>query len=214
MLLEMREQYGEILLKRWNITFRYSLMFMQQIDGIPVCTFNEDTMHVALSFPFLVIRVHRVLGPLHTHTRALMLGCGKLPHPGFEVLQPARERKSFKADVRNILYPSEWVAPFKDWVHLYLCVCVCFCVFGLRCHCFSITFVQWHQWDWEWEWTNKHTHSLVLTHTYRHTQTHTREATGMLCCIVGEGALSGSRPLHGTLERPNSEVPARVGVVK
>lgn len=23
MLLEMREQYGEILLKRWNITFRY-----------------------------------------------------------------------------------------------------------------------------------------------------------------------------------------------
>lgn len=26
MLLEMREQYGEILLKRWNITFRYRLM--------------------------------------------------------------------------------------------------------------------------------------------------------------------------------------------
>lgn len=23
MLLEMREQYGEILLKRWNVTFRY-----------------------------------------------------------------------------------------------------------------------------------------------------------------------------------------------
>lgn len=126
------------------------------------------------------------------------------------------ERKSFKADVRNILYPSEWVVPFKDWVHLYLCVCMCmcFCVFGLRCHCFSITFVQWHQWDWEWEWTNKHTHSLFLTHTYRHTQTHTREATGMLCCIVGEGALSGSRPLHGTLERLNSGVPAREGVVK
>lgn len=25
MLLEMREQYGEILLKRWNLTFRYGL---------------------------------------------------------------------------------------------------------------------------------------------------------------------------------------------
>lgn len=73
-------------------------------------------MHTALTFTSLVIGVHHVLGPLraHTHTHTLMLGCGKLPHPGFEVLQPARERKSFKADVRNILYPSEWVVPFKD----------------------------------------------------------------------------------------------------
>lgn len=36
----------------------------------------------------------------------------------------------------------------------------------------------------------------------------------MLCCIVGEGALSSSRPLHGTLERPNSGAPAKSGVVK
>ena len=33
----------------------------------------------------------------------------------------------------------------------------------------------------------------------------------MLCCIVGEAALSGSRPLHGTLERPNSGAPTRSG---
>lgn len=76
MLLEMREQYGEILLKRWNITFRYSVMFRQQIgESIPmytcvhVYTFNEGTMHVTLTFPLSVIRVHRVLGPLHTLAR-------------------------------------------------------------------------------------------------------------------------------------------------
>lgn len=56
------------------------------------------------------------------------MGCGKLPHLGFEVLQPARERKCFKADIRNILYPSEWVVPLQDCVHLYLCVSVFVCL--------------------------------------------------------------------------------------
>lgn len=96
---------------------------MEQADvRVPLCTClgvstsNKGTMHTALTFTSLVIGVHHVLGPLHkhAHARTLMLGCGKLPHPGFEVLQPAGERKSFKADVRNILYPSEWVVPFKD----------------------------------------------------------------------------------------------------
>lgn len=76
MLLEMREQYGEILLKRWNISFRYSVMFRYQFDkSTPVYnsqhvyTFNEGTVHVALTFPFSVIRAHQVLGPLHTLAR-------------------------------------------------------------------------------------------------------------------------------------------------
>lgn len=76
MLLEMREQYGEILLKRWNVTFRYSVMFRWQIDEtIPmltclrVYTFNEGLMHVALTFPFSVTRVYRVLGLLRTLAR-------------------------------------------------------------------------------------------------------------------------------------------------
>jgi len=65
--------------------------------------------------------------------------------------------------------------------------------------------------------TNTDTHTLSLslsishTHTHTYTHTHTGEATGMLCCIVGEGALSGSRPLDGTLERPNSGAPTRRG---
>lgn len=44
MLLEMREQYGEILLKRWNITFRYALscscnqILMGMCWGVCVCS--------------------------------------------------------------------------------------------------------------------------------------------------------------------------------
>lgn len=58
------------------------------------------------------------------------------------------------------------------------------------------------------------THSLSPSSIFLfHTHTHIVEATGILCCIVGERerARSGSRPLHGTLERPNSGVPKRRG---
>lgn len=64
--------------------------------------------------------------------------------------------------------------------------------------------------------TDKQTHTPSLlppSFSFTHTHTHIVEATGILCCIVGERerARSGSRPLHGTLERPNSGVPKRRG---
>uniref|UniRef100_A0A8C3ADB7 Exocyst complex component n=1 Tax=Cyclopterus lumpus TaxID=8103 RepID=A0A8C3ADB7_CYCLU len=48
MLLEMREQYGEILLKRWNVTFRYRTG--DNFSPIPVST-EEEYKHYTSQFP-------------------------------------------------------------------------------------------------------------------------------------------------------------------
>ncbi|TKS93021.1 Exocyst complex component 6B [Collichthys lucidus] len=49
MLLEMRDQYGEILLKRWNITFR-QVLDQDNYSPIPVST-EEEFRHYTLQFP-------------------------------------------------------------------------------------------------------------------------------------------------------------------
>uniref|UniRef100_A0A8C7ZA14 Exocyst complex component n=1 Tax=Oryzias sinensis TaxID=183150 RepID=A0A8C7ZA14_9TELE len=49
MLLEMREQYGEILLKRWNITFR-QVLDQDNYSPIPVST-EEEYRHYTSQFP-------------------------------------------------------------------------------------------------------------------------------------------------------------------
>uniref|UniRef100_A0A3B3HN98 Exocyst complex component n=1 Tax=Oryzias latipes TaxID=8090 RepID=A0A3B3HN98_ORYLA len=49
MLLEMREQYGEILLKRWNITFR-QVLDQDNYSPIPVST-EEEYRHYTSLFP-------------------------------------------------------------------------------------------------------------------------------------------------------------------
>ncbi|XP_034146266.1 exocyst complex component 6B isoform X4 [Esox lucius] len=50
MLLEMREQYGEILLKKWNLTFRQALD-QDNYSPIPVAT-EEDYRQFSSQFPF------------------------------------------------------------------------------------------------------------------------------------------------------------------
>lgn len=75
MLLEMREQYGEILLKKWNITFRYSNVRVANWWEFPrvylhaFLYIQRGTMHVALTFPFSVIRVQWVFRPLNILAR-------------------------------------------------------------------------------------------------------------------------------------------------
>lgn len=62
--------------------------------------------------------------------------------------------------------------------------------------------------------TDKQTHTpSLLPPSFSFTHTHTSWKPQEFCCIVGERerARSGSRPLHGTLERPNSGVPKRRG---
>ncbi|XP_024143134.1 exocyst complex component 6B [Oryzias melastigma] len=49
MLLEMREQYGEILLKRWNFTFR-QVLDQDNYSPIPVST-EEEYRHYTSQFP-------------------------------------------------------------------------------------------------------------------------------------------------------------------
>uniref|UniRef100_A0A3Q2DIA9 Exocyst complex component n=1 Tax=Cyprinodon variegatus TaxID=28743 RepID=A0A3Q2DIA9_CYPVA len=49
MLLEMREQYGEILLKRWNITFR-QILDQDNFSPIPVST-EQEYRHYTSQFP-------------------------------------------------------------------------------------------------------------------------------------------------------------------
>lgn len=49
MLLEMREQYGEILLKRWNITFR-QVLDQDNFSPIPVAT-EQEFRHYTSLFP-------------------------------------------------------------------------------------------------------------------------------------------------------------------
>ncbi|XP_029695562.1 exocyst complex component 6B isoform X1 [Takifugu rubripes] len=49
MLLEMREQYGEILLKRWNITFR-QVLDQDNYSPIPVST-EQEYRHYTSQFP-------------------------------------------------------------------------------------------------------------------------------------------------------------------
>uniref|UniRef100_A0AAQ4RRA4 Exocyst complex component n=1 Tax=Gasterosteus aculeatus aculeatus TaxID=481459 RepID=A0AAQ4RRA4_GASAC len=49
MLLEMREQYGEILLKRWNVTFR-QVLDQDNFSPIPVST-EEEYKHYTAQFP-------------------------------------------------------------------------------------------------------------------------------------------------------------------
>uniref|UniRef100_A0A671VAW5 Exocyst complex component n=1 Tax=Sparus aurata TaxID=8175 RepID=A0A671VAW5_SPAAU len=49
MLLEMREQYGEILLKRWNITFR-QVLDQDNYSPIPVST-EQEFKHYTSQFP-------------------------------------------------------------------------------------------------------------------------------------------------------------------
>uniref|UniRef100_A0A3Q0R212 Exocyst complex component 6B n=1 Tax=Amphilophus citrinellus TaxID=61819 RepID=A0A3Q0R212_AMPCI len=49
MLLEMREQYGEILLKRWNVTFR-QVLDQDNYSPIPVST-EEEYTHYTSQFP-------------------------------------------------------------------------------------------------------------------------------------------------------------------
>uniref|UniRef100_A0A8C3AE65 Exocyst complex component n=1 Tax=Cyclopterus lumpus TaxID=8103 RepID=A0A8C3AE65_CYCLU len=49
MLLEMREQYGEILLKRWNVTFR-QVLDQDNFSPIPVST-EEEYKHYTSQFP-------------------------------------------------------------------------------------------------------------------------------------------------------------------
>uniref|UniRef100_A0AAQ5Z640 Exocyst complex component n=1 Tax=Amphiprion ocellaris TaxID=80972 RepID=A0AAQ5Z640_AMPOC len=49
MLLEMREQYGEILLKRWNITFR-QVLDQDNYSPIPVST-EDEFRHYTSQFP-------------------------------------------------------------------------------------------------------------------------------------------------------------------
>uniref|UniRef100_A0A8C4HA29 Exocyst complex component n=1 Tax=Dicentrarchus labrax TaxID=13489 RepID=A0A8C4HA29_DICLA len=49
MLLEMREQYGEILLKRWNITFR-QVLDQDNYSPIPVST-DQEYKHYTSQFP-------------------------------------------------------------------------------------------------------------------------------------------------------------------
>ncbi|XP_047448190.1 exocyst complex component 6B isoform X5 [Mugil cephalus] len=49
MLLEMREQYGEILLKRWNITFR-QVLDQDNFSPIPVST-EQEYRHYTSQFP-------------------------------------------------------------------------------------------------------------------------------------------------------------------
>uniref|UniRef100_A0A6Q2XNF1 Exocyst complex component n=1 Tax=Esox lucius TaxID=8010 RepID=A0A6Q2XNF1_ESOLU len=52
MLLEMREQYGEILLKKWNLTFRYKhTHIFDNYSPIPVAT-EEDYRQFSSQFPF------------------------------------------------------------------------------------------------------------------------------------------------------------------
>ncbi|KAJ8008530.1 hypothetical protein DPEC_G00105830 [Dallia pectoralis] len=50
MLLEMRDQYGEILLKKWNLTFRQALD-QDNYSPIPVAT-EEDYRQLTSQFPF------------------------------------------------------------------------------------------------------------------------------------------------------------------
>lgn len=50
MLLEMREQYGEILLKRWNTSFR-QVLDQDNFSPIPVAT-EEEYKHYISLFPF------------------------------------------------------------------------------------------------------------------------------------------------------------------
>ncbi|XP_031706983.1 exocyst complex component 6B isoform X1 [Anarrhichthys ocellatus] len=49
MLLEMREQYGEILLKRWNVTFR-QVLDQDNFSPIPVST-EDEYKHYTSQFP-------------------------------------------------------------------------------------------------------------------------------------------------------------------
>ncbi|KAM6959769.1 exocyst complex component 6B isoform 1-T1 [Tautogolabrus adspersus] len=49
MLLEMREQYGEILLKRWNLTFR-QVLDQDNFSPIPVST-EQEYRHYTSQFP-------------------------------------------------------------------------------------------------------------------------------------------------------------------
>uniref|UniRef100_A0A3Q2ZHA2 Exocyst complex component n=1 Tax=Kryptolebias marmoratus TaxID=37003 RepID=A0A3Q2ZHA2_KRYMA len=49
MLLEMREQYGEILLKRWNVTFRH-ILDQDNYSPIPVST-EQEYRHYGAQFP-------------------------------------------------------------------------------------------------------------------------------------------------------------------
>ncbi|XP_068443869.1 exocyst complex component 6B [Clinocottus analis] len=49
MLLEMREQYGEILLKRWNVTFR-QVLDQDNFSPIPVST-EQEYKHYTSQFP-------------------------------------------------------------------------------------------------------------------------------------------------------------------
>uniref|UniRef100_A0A665VPU5 Exocyst complex component n=1 Tax=Echeneis naucrates TaxID=173247 RepID=A0A665VPU5_ECHNA len=49
MLLEMREQYGEILLKRWNLTFR-QILDQDNYSPIPVST-EQEFRHYTSQFP-------------------------------------------------------------------------------------------------------------------------------------------------------------------
>ncbi|KAK2862828.1 hypothetical protein Q5P01_002361 [Channa striata] len=61
MLLEMREQYGEILLKRWNITFR-QVLDQDNYSPIPVLT-QEEYRHYTSQFPLQDLELEKLPFP-------------------------------------------------------------------------------------------------------------------------------------------------------
>lgn len=111
--VHINDKCKTLVLVLHNVPRKQVLPACWHTNGISVAVRASYKLHVTLTFPFLVIRPkgHFKLWDHYTYTYTHVLVCGKLPRLGFEVLQPARERKCFKADVRNILCPSEWVAP-------------------------------------------------------------------------------------------------------
>ncbi|XP_061921548.1 exocyst complex component 6B isoform X3 [Entelurus aequoreus] len=61
MLLEIREQYGEILMKRWNITFR-QVLDQDNFSPIPVST-EEEYSHYTSLFPLQDPQLDKLLFP-------------------------------------------------------------------------------------------------------------------------------------------------------
>ena len=136
MLLEIREQYGEILLKRWNVAFRYRSPRDEGDEGNvgvkPLFFSSACSSDLPLS-RLKVMRAHRCKHT-HTHTHTHQCGfVGNVPVLVLKFYKRPRERKCLKANVRNIFCPSEWV-PLQDTV--------CVCVRVLTCHCFTIALVQ------------------------------------------------------------------------
>lgn len=147
MLLEMREQYGEILLKRWNITFRY-----RPIRA--AVRFSGSGCHAG-NLP--LVRRSRSVCTTTAHSRHT-----RMWEMWFWSFMSIKRGNVFKRRPEHSL-PFGMGSTLRRFV----------CAFGLNRPLFAS--VQWYQRDaGQWERTNKHTLPLSSSFSYwsYHTNTH------------------------------------------